>query len=104
MIVDSKHPKSQLNWGRRFHYVNGIGEELTDKAGNRPITLSEFTKRLYQDDLFKGYYDQLFIFLNEVAKREYLVNIDDACKALRDIECFLEDNRVTIRMNKQSGN
>jgi hypothetical protein len=85
-----------------FHYVNGIGEELTDKTGNRPITLSEFTKRLYQDELFKGYYDQLFIFLNEVAKEKYLDNIDAASKVLRDIKCFLEENRVTIRMNQQS--
>jgi hypothetical protein len=38
-----------------FHYVNGLGEQLIDRDKNRPITMSDFTYKLHQDELFKGY-------------------------------------------------
>lgn len=82
-----------------FHYVNGLGEQLIDRDKNRPMTMAEFIYKMHQDELFRGYYDQLFIFLNQVAEGKHLKNLKDAVATLEEINDFLEQNRVTIPMD-----
>lgn len=84
-----------------FHYINGIGEELVDLDGKHPISLSEFTKRIYQDQVFRGYYDQLFVFLNQLPQGRFRKNIVESSKVLCDIMSFLEDNKITMPVNRQ---
>jgi hypothetical protein len=84
-----------------FHYINGIGEELINPEGKRPISLSEFTKKVYQDQLFRGYYDQLFLFLNELPRGRFHNNIQKTSKALCEMMTFLEENKVVISMNRK---
>lgn len=82
-----------------FHYVNGLGEQLVDKDKNRPMTMSEFIYKLYQDGLFRDYYDQLFAFLNQVAEGKHTMTMRNTIKTLEEINNFLEKNRVTISMD-----
>lgn len=82
-----------------FHYVNGIGELLITATGDRPMTMSEFIYKLYDDELFRDYYDQLFIFLNQVANGKFLHNLEDAVQKLSEIKTFLAQNQITIAMD-----
>jgi hypothetical protein len=43
-------------------------------TGDRPMTMTEFIYKLYKDELFRNYYNQLFIFLNQVATGKFLRN------------------------------
>lgn len=81
-----------------YHYVNGIGELLIGEEGDRPITLSEFIYTIHQDELFRGYYDQLFIFLNQVADKRHLQTLKDTLRSLEDIQAFLVSNKISIAM------
>lgn len=82
-----------------FYYVNGLGEQLIDRDKNRPLTLSDFIYKLYQDELFRSYYDQLFIFLNQVSEGKHRQNLQNAVATLDEVSDFLEKNRVTIPMD-----
>ena len=82
-----------------LHYVNGIGELLIDADGDRPITLADFTYKLYQDELFRDYYDQLFIFLNQVADGNFLSVLTNTAQQLGDIQNLLGSQKITIIKN-----
>ncbi len=81
-----------------FHYVNGIGELLIADADDRPMTMSEFIYKLYEDELFRDYYDQLFVFLNQVAHGKFLANLETTIQQLDRIQDFLVQNQITIAM------
>lgn len=81
-----------------FHYVNGIGELLIAAAGDRPMTMTEFIYKLYEDELFRDYYDQLFVFLNQVAHGKFLANLEATVQQLDQIQDFLVQNQITIAM------
>lgn len=81
-----------------FHYVNGIGELLIADAGDRPMTMSEFIYKLYEDELFRDYYDQFFVFLNQVADGKFLANLEATIQQLDRIQDFLVKNQITIAM------
>ena len=81
-----------------FHYVNGLGELLIDTTGDRPMTLSEFIYQLYEDERFRDYYDQLFVFLQQVANGKFLANLEAVVQQLEHIQEFLVQNQVTITM------
>ena len=87
--------RSSILW---FYYINGLGEQLIHADKNRPLAFSEFTYKLYQDPLFRDYYDQLFVFLNQVGNGEHLDTIRDTLRTLEAIHQFLEQNRITIPM------
>ncbi|MDB9525770.1 hypothetical protein PN498_07205 [Oscillatoria sp. CS-180] len=82
-----------------FHYVNGIGELLVAEAGDRPMNLSEFTYKLYRDELFRDYYDQLFVFINQMAEGQHLETLKNTINAIAEIEAFLVENKITIAMS-----
>ncbi len=84
-----------------FHYINGRGEELKDPGGERPISMSEFTKKLAQDRVFRGCYDQLFEFLNELPCGKLLQNVVNTNMVLCETMSFLEVNKVMIPMNRR---
>ncbi len=81
-----------------FHYVNGIGELLIAPAGDRPMSMSEFIYKLYEDELFRDYYDQLFVFLNQVAAGKFHDNLANVGQQLGRIQDFLAQNQITIAM------
>jgi len=81
-----------------FHYVNGVGELLIAADGDRPMTLSEFIYKLYTDELFRDYYDQLFVFFNQIAMGKFLPNLEAAIQKLSEIKHFLVQNQITIAM------
>lgn len=85
-----------------FHYVNGIGELLICEDSDRPISLSEFVYRLYKDELFRDYYDQLFIFINQVADGRHLINLRNTIQIIHEIETFLIKNKIAIAMGQKS--
>lgn len=98
LIEDFKNILSRRGSILWFHYVNGIGELLIAPTGDRPMTMSEFIYKLYEDELFRDYYDQLFIFLNQVTSGKFLDNLEDAVQQLSKIKEFLVQNQVAIAM------
>ncbi|MDM9381098.1 hypothetical protein QUB80_10320 [Chlorogloeopsis sp. ULAP01] len=91
--------KGSILW---FHYVNGIGDNLVDKGTKYPITLSEFSYKLYKDELFRDYYDQLFQFLHRVACNEFMESVEETIQILGKIQKFLEKNRISIKMVREN--
>lgn len=81
-----------------FYYMNGIGDNLIDKGSNHPITQAEFSYKLYKDELFRDYYDQLFQFLHRVAEQDFQNSLEETIKTLAQIKEFLEKNKISIKM------
>ncbi|BBD61953.1 hypothetical protein NIES2109_47890 [Nostoc sp. HK-01] len=102
LIEDFKTAISSKNSILWFYYVNGIGDNLIDKGTNHPITQSEFSYRLYKDELFRGYYDQLFQFLHRVADQEFRNTLEETIKNLIKIKEFLEKNKISIKMTRET--
>ncbi|MEH2115400.1 hypothetical protein [Nostoc sp.] len=94
LIEDFKRAMSSKGSILWFHYVNGIGDNLIDKATNHPITQSEFSYKLHKDELFRDYYDQLFQFLHRVADNEFKDTVEDTIQTLVQIKEFLEKNKI----------
>jgi hypothetical protein len=91
--------KDSILW---FYYVTGIGDHLIDKGTNHPITQSEFSYRLYKDELFRDYYDQLFQFLHRVADNDFRHTLEETIKSLAQIKEFLERYKISIKMTRQT--
>jgi len=98
LIEDFKNRLSSDGSILWFHYVNGMGELLIADGSDRPMTLSEFIYKLYTDELFRDYYDQLFVFLNQVAMGKFLANLEATIQKLGEIKHFLVQNQITIAM------
>ena len=75
-----------------YYYLNGIGDYLTQDGKNMPMSVAEFSRRLFEDKLFEGYYDQLFQFLNQIGSGEHLAVLQRTTRTLHEIKIFLEGN------------
>lgn len=75
-----------------YHYVQGIGEQLTPEGQPRPMSYAAFCHRMFTDALFRSYYDELFQFLGRIAGGEFQHQIGAVLDALREIKVFLEAN------------
>ncbi len=86
-----------------YHYVDGIGERLCPEGHNRPMPFSLFCQRMYDDESFREYYDQLFLFLGCLATGQYQEQIDKVLHVLERIKSFLQENDIVPVLTDESG-
>jgi len=83
-----------------YNYFSGIGDKLIVKDQNRPMSIAEFSYCLYQDELFRDYFDQLFQFLHGVSRGDYSGNVKEAIQALQAVMDFLINNGAIPEMGR----
>lgn len=78
-----------------FHYFNGIGDYITNKKENEPITFNEFVIKLKQDIDFFEFMNQSFYFI------QFLFDTNTSSKYIKSINseisnllCFIENNAI----------
>lgn len=84
-----------------YHYVEGIGEQLTPESQPRPMTYASFCRCMFTEDLFRSYYDELFQFLQRVAGGEYGEQVAAVLESLREIKAFLEANAAVPQLTQR---
>lgn len=78
-----------------YNYFQGIGSRLLLDDQSRPMPIDSFSYRLYQDELFRSYYEQLFAFIHEVADGKFDWNLEHSITSLDKVmDCLLRNGAI----------
>jgi len=75
-----------------YHYFTGIGEIIIDQSQKMPLTFSSFTIKLYEDDNFRKYFEQLFYFLDNIVTKRQSKLIQEVLDSLDNTLTYLSQN------------
>jgi hypothetical protein len=100
LLEDLKSGLSDYGSTLYYNYFSGIGDQLIVKGKNRPMSIAEFSYSLYQDKLFRDYFEQLFQFLRGVSQEKYNLNVTEAIRALQAVMEFLIVNGAIPEMGR----
>ena len=78
-----------------YNYFQGIGSRLLLDDQSRPMPIDSFSYRLYQDEMFRSYYEQLFAFIHQVADGEFGWNLEHSIESLDKVmDCLLRNGAI----------
>jgi len=92
-----------------YHYLESVGERIIVTEGDltSPIGFSEFCRRYQNDREFLFYFDQLYMFIHFMGRKDepwasnYQHALAEMIDALKSLEIFLADTRENLLTDYQ---